>query len=210
MINSCSLHKSNIVFAFKNQNIISPENSEMTALYPGDSGRGVQLVDDPMMRMKILDVPKLNLQIAWEGQRLRIEDMKSMEPKESLLVEEAMKVYEKLVFGRGIHLEGFGFNFEVFYQTSDVIKIEEHYNGIIVEPLNVGDGLLDFGWQWKIAHKNGKQIDGYFLKITAPLEFVVHHNAHFNAKEIPSLDETKEFFKKSYEKTHDIADSLKL
>lgn len=210
MINSRSLHKSNIVFAFKNQNIVSPENSEMTALYPGDSGKGVQLVDDPMMRMKILDVPKFNLQVAWEGQRLRIEDMKSMEPEESLLIEEAMKIYEKLVSGRGVHLEGFGFNFEVFYQTSDVIKIGNYYNEIMREPMEIGDGLLDFGWQWKIAHKNGEQIDGYFLKITAPLEFVIHHNAHFNAKEIPSLGKMKEFFKKSCEKTHNVADSLKL
>ena len=182
----------------------------MTALYPGDSGRGVQLVDDPMMRMKILDVPKFNLQIAWEGQRLRIEDMKSLEPEESLLIDETVKIYEKLVSGRGIFLEGFGFNFEVFYQTSDVIRINEYYNGIVKEPLNLGDSLLDFGWQWKVAHKNGEQIDGYFLKITAPLEFVIHHNAHFNAKEIPSLDRMKELFKKSYEIIHHTADSLKL
>lgn len=210
MINNHSLHKSNIVFAFRNQNIIPPENKELAELYTGDAGRGVQLVDDPMMRMKILDVPQLNLQIAWEGQRLRVEDMKSLEPEESLLIEEAMKAYEKLVSNRGIYLEGFGFNLEVYYQTADVIRINEHYNEIIREPMELGDGLLNFGWQWTLAQKDGKQVDGYFLKITAPLEFVIHHNAHFNIKEIPSLKEIKELFKKSYEKTHNIASSLKL
>ncbi len=210
MINSHSLHKSNIVFAFRNQNLIPPENNELVGLYPGDSGKGVQLVDDQMIRMKILDAPQLGLQIAWEGQRLRVEDMRSLEPGESLLIEEAVKAHEKLALNRGIHLEGFGFNYSVYYQTSDVIRIQEMFQNMLAEPMDIGNALLDFGWQWTIAQKDGRQIDGYFLKITAPLEMVIHHNAHFNAKEIPSVKELKELFKKSYEQTHSIAASLKL
>ena len=210
MINSHSLHKCNIVFAFRNQNLIPPENGDLVGLYPGDSGKGAQLVDDQMMRAKILDVPKFGLQIAWEGQRLRIEDLRALEPDDSILMDEAIKAYEKLALHRGIQLEGLGFNFGIYYQNSDVIRINELFNGISNESLELGDGLLDFGWQWTLSRKGGKNIDGYFLKVTAPIEFVIHHNAHFNMHGVPNSNELKKIFKRSYEETHKTASALKL
>jgi hypothetical protein len=84
------------------------------------------------------------------------------------------------------------------------------FQNVSSKPMEIGDGLLDFGWQWTVANKNGKQVDGYFIKITAPLEFVVHHNAHFNSKELPATDALKELFRKSFEETNSVADQLKL
>jgi len=209
MINSDSLHKSNAVFVFKNKNRELPNNQEMIVLYPGDASRGVQLVDDPMMRMKVMDVPQLKIQVACEMERLRIEDMQALPPEKSELMELAVRAYEGLNLNNRFSLVGLGFNFEVFYQTAEVIDIGNHYNKLS-QPLEVGDGILDFGWQWTVQTKNGKRVDGYFLKITAPLEFVLHHNAHFNLENLPPLPELKNLFKEAYEKTHRAAEDLKL
>ncbi len=210
MINSQSLHKSNVVLVFKDRGLQPPENSEMTALYESDKGRGAQLVDDPLMRMKIMDVPQLKLQVAWEAERLRLEDMGALEPDESLLMDELVRVYEKLCEKRPIEIASFGFNFDVFYQTSDVIRIGDLWNEVSKMPLTLGDSLLDFGWQWTIAEKSGRRLDAYFTKVTAPLEFVMHHNAHFNVHPLPALKELKDLFKRSYERTRTAAENLKL
>lgn len=210
MIKSHSLHKSNIVFVFKEHNVAPPENHEIAGLYVGDAAKASQLVDDPLMRMKILDVPARGLQIAWEARRLRIEDMRAVEPEESTLVEDAFMIYETLVAPRKIFLDSYGFNFEVYYQTADVIRINDHYNEISGTFLEVGAGLMDFGWQWTVAKKNGKALDGYFLKVTAPLEFTMHHNAHVSARELPSKKDLEAAFRTAYKTTASVAANLKL
>lgn len=210
MIKSHSLHKSNIVFVFKEHIVTPPENHEIVGLYAGAAAKGAQLVDDPMMRMKILDVPARGLQIAWEARRLRIEDMRAVEPGESLLIDDAVIAYESLVAPRKLFLDSFGFNFEVYYQTSDVIRINDHYNEIAGTFLDVGAGLMDFGWQWTVAEKNGKTMNGYFLKVTAPLEFTMHHNTHITAKELPAKKDLQAMFRDAYETTNRTAALLKL
>ncbi len=209
MINSKSLHKSNVVLVFRDRNLPPPENDEMAALYSGDLGRGVQLVDDPLVRTKVLDVPVLKLQIAWEGNRLRAEDLRALEPEDSLLMEEMTKAYDKLREKRTMEIEAFGFNFDVFYQTADIIRIGDIWNEISKMPLAIGESLLDLGYQWTSAEKSGRRTDAYFTKVTAPLEFVIHHNAHYNARALPPLKELKDLFKKAYEATHAAADNLK-
>ena len=210
MITSKSLYKANIVFVFKEHTAPPPENYEMARLYIGDNAKGVQLVDDPMMRMKILDVPQRGLQIAWEAQRLRIDDMRAMEPEESSLVEDAVHAYESLAAPRKVMLDAIGLNLEVYYQTRDVIRAQDHFNEISALPLLIGDSLLDFGWQWTVSEKSKKVTNGYFVKVTAPLEFVVHHNAHFAAKELPAKKDLQDLFLATYAKTHAVAGNLKL
>jgi len=210
MIKSHSLHKTNIVFVFKEHNVEPPENHEIVGLYAGAAAKGAQLVDDPLVRMKILDVPARGLQVAWEARRLRIENMRAVEPESSTLVEDAVMVYETLVAPRKIFLDSFGFNFEVYYQMADVIRINEHYNEIAGTFLDLGAGLMDFGWQWTVAEKNGKEFNGYFLKVTAPLEFTMHHNTHLAAKELPSKKDLQAMFQDAYEATNRTAAKLKL
>ncbi len=210
MIKSHSLHKSNIVLVFKEHTVPPPENHEIVGLYAGEAAKGAQLVDDPMMRMKILDVPARGLQIAWEARRLRIEDMRAAEPEDSLLVDEMVMAYETLVAPRKIFLDSFGFNFEVYFQTVDVIRINDHFNEISGTFLDLGAGLMDFGWQWTLAEKDGKTLRGYFLKVTAPLEFTMHHNAHFSARELPPKKDIQAMFRESYALMNATAARLKL
>jgi hypothetical protein len=210
MIKSHSLHKSNIVFVFKEHVVSPPENHEIVGLYTGAAAKGAQLVDDPMMRMKILDVPARGLQVAWEARRVRVEDMRAVEPDASTLAEDAVMVYETLCSPRKISLDSFGFNFEVYYQTADVIRINDHYNEIAGIFLDLGAGLMDFGWQWTVAEKNGKELNGYFLKVTAPLEFTMHHNTHIAARELPSKKDLQVMFENAYEATNRTAAMLKL
>lgn len=210
MISSDSLHKSNIVFIFRDKNPNLPENSELTGLFSGERGRGAQMVDDPLMRMKILDVPQMKIQVALEGNRLRVEDLEARTPEDSIIIEEGVRIFKSLYANRQIILEGFGFNFEIYFQNSDIIQIGNLFNGISLQPLEMGETLLDFGWQWTTADKNGSETNGYFLKITAPLEFVVHHNAHFKLREIPEIKELKKLFESSYRKTRVAAESLRL
>ena len=210
MIKSHSLSKSNIVFAFKEHHAPPPENHDFAGLYFGDTAKGMQLVDDPLMRMKVLDVPVRGLQIAWEARRLRIDDMLAREPEESPLVEEAVTAYETLVAPRKMVLDSFGFNLEVYYQTKDVIRINDHFNEISGTFLDVGAGLMDFGWQWTIAEKNGKNLRGYALKVTAPLEFVMHHNTQRAARELPPKKDLQAMFLETYESMRATAANLKL
>jgi hypothetical protein len=210
MITSRSLHKTNIVFVFKDHAVPPPENHELVGLYHGDAAKGAQLVDDPMMRMKILDVPAKGLQIAWEARRLRVEDMRATEPEESPLVVEALAAYEALAAPRKIMLDSYGFNFEAYYQTKDVIRINDRFNELSGTPLEIGAGLMDFGWQWTVAEKDGKTLRGYFMKVTAPLEFTMHHNAHFAAKALPSRKELEAGFQHAYLAMHAVAEGLKL
>ena len=209
MIKSHSLHKSNIVFVFKEHAVPPPENHELAGLYAGDAAKGAQLVDDPLMRMKILDVPVKGLQIAWEARRLRIEDMRAVEPEESTLIDAAAMAYETLVASRNIALDSFGFNFEVYYQTKDVIRINDYFNELSGTFLDLGAGLMDFGWQWTITEKDGKAMRGFFLKVTAPLEFTMHHNAHFSMKELPPKKYLQSLFKETYAAMNSVASGLK-
>lgn len=211
MITSRSLHKANIVFVFKAHDVPPPENHEIVGLYHGGEAKGAQLVDDPMLRVKVLDVPAKGLQIAWEARRLRIEDMRARDPEDGAeIVADAMMAYETLIAPRAIILDSFGFNFEVYYQTKDVIRINDHFNEISGTPLVLGDGLMDFGWQWTVNERDGRRARGYFLKVTAPLEFTMHHNAHFTAKEIPPKKDLLELFAHAYRAMHAVADGLKL
>lgn len=210
MITSRSLHKSNIVIVFKDHAVAPPENNELAALYHGEAAKGMQLVDDPLMRMKVLDVPAKGLQIAWEARRLRVEDMRGVEPEESDLVSAALTAYETLAAPRKIFLDSFGFNFEVYYQTKDVIRINDRFNELSGRPLEVGEGLMDFGWQWTIVEKDGKSSRGYFLKVTAPLEFTMHHNAHFAAKALPPRKDVTMMFQRAYQAMGVFAGELNL
>ena len=46
-----------------------------------------------------------------------------------------------------------------------MIRINDHYNEIAGTFLEIWRlGLMDFGWQWTVAEKNGKALNGYFIK----------------------------------------------
>ena len=94
-----------------------PENHEIVGLYAGAAAKGAQLVDDPMMRMKIFDVPARGLQVAWEARRVRVEDMRAVEPEDRRCSGCRQWGVRNARAPRKIYPGSFGFNFEVYYQT---------------------------------------------------------------------------------------------
>lgn len=173
------------------------DNERFSGLFSGEASKGMNFIDDPIIQAKILKVPQLQLQIILEGQRLKIEDELSKEPDESDLVDKIYDINSKL-FPNKIPLGGFGFNFDIYYQFGNTLDLKGAFEKIFPEGLVTGSDILDFGWQWTIAYKDAKRLDKYFLKITAPLELLVHYNAHFALPTLPDKETMKKYFKESY------------
>lgn len=209
MIRNSSLNQSNIIFVFREGTPI-PENKDFMGMFEGVNAQGMNFVDDPVSLTKVVTVPKLGLSVAWEGRRLRIEDLQQKEPKESSIVRDALSAFHKLFPGQQSGLEGFGFNFNVYYQMRDVIRIHELFGNLYPTGLALGDSLMDFGWQWTLARKDGARLDGYYVKITAPIELAVHHNAHVKATNIPTLEDMEEMFSGAYTETQETIEKLVL
>lgn len=208
-IKNKSLYGVNIVFLL-NESAPAPENSEFTSLFSGDIAEGMNFFDNAGIRAKILDVPKLSLSVIFEGRRLRIEDRSQKEFSESVLIENAVKVYNHLFGDKPGALAGYGFNFDLVYQLKDVVRIHELFGQISPTGIAMGDGLMDLGWQWTISNKNGKKLEGYFVKVSAPMELSVHHNAHYNERILPKAEELKKQMEEDYEKVHMVIESLML
>ncbi|MFA6135860.1 MAG: hypothetical protein WC705_00625 [Candidatus Paceibacterota bacterium] len=209
LFTSKSLHSVNCVLAFP-QGTDLPDNEKFSNLFSGELSKGMNFLDDPVIQSKILRVPQLQLQVVLEGQRLRIEDESSKEPEESILIEKVYEVYSKL-FPQKTALSGFGFNFDIYYQFGNVLDIKGAFEKISPDGLTtMGSDLLDFGWQWTVSYKNAKRMDGYFLKITAPIELKVHYNAHFGDNSLPDKKQMEKIFKESYLQVDKTINSLSL
>jgi hypothetical protein len=169
---------------------------------------GINFIDDPAMRTKVLHIPKRGLTIVWEGRRLRIDDQQAREPEESPLPREAARI-EKLLEENGYPgLVGYGYNLDVYYQVRDVIRIHEVLDHVTHQGMTLGAGLLDVGVQWTVMEKDGKEIRGHFVKVTAPLEFALHYNREFRTNTLPKQYRLEEQFKQAYAQAHDVAQSL--
>jgi hypothetical protein len=212
---SKSLHHSNIVFIF-DEKFRHPENSEIFSLYKGESASGANFIDDANFKIKILDLPRLKIQIVMEPDRVIIEDNSQNEPENSSLIWEAANIYFKLF--KNFKLRGFGFNFDIYYRSRNVISLDNLFlkfsNNQNLEDYN----LVDFGLQFTLDKKLN-QTDQYFLKIVSPMELAVRLNPHFNVKEIPlnppNLGEKDELNKKRilplqkiFEKSYNEADEI--
>lgn len=209
MITSKSLNQANMVFVV-NAKMAMPANTDFTSLFIGDVATGINFIDDPIANTKFLNIPKVGLTVVWDGKRLRIDDVSCKDPENSDFVADAIEIYNKLFSDKLVSLEGFGFNFDVYYQLKDVVRINELFLNISPRGLLFGSGLVDLGWQWTIAHKDGERLDGFFVKVTAPMELAVHHNAHFSKKSLPSGEEAKKLFSAIYRSMHEIVGGLSL
>jgi len=95
-ITSKSLHHANIVFVFEKNKFILPDNTALMAVYQGDLAAGAQFIDDPVLKTKVLDLPRLKTQIAIDLNRLRVEDFSQEEPENSNLINTALHIYQQL------------------------------------------------------------------------------------------------------------------
>lgn len=206
-LRSKSLNKSNGIVVFP-MNVPVPDNSLFTQIVSGADAEGMNFLDDPTMQVKVLRVPKLGLQIVWEGRRLRVEDERGREPSDSPIARYLSSALKTLFPDSAQQIQGIGFNVEVYYQYAGVIRMEDLFRNVTGGAFSNGESVLDFGWQWTVAQKDGKQTDGYFLKITAPLEVSIHHNAHFVLSRAPSEVELDIQFASMYGATHSVAERL--
>lgn len=197
------------MFLFADTYPFIPENREFNSLFGGKEAAGMNFIDDPAIRTKMLDVPGAGFQIIWEGTRLRIEDKNATEPKESKLIPEALRIYQALV-PKNAPLRGFGFNFDVVFQFDDVIRMQDMLTMLAPGILMLGDGLMDFGWQWTAMSKDSKQLTRYFVKIAAPLELMMHVNEHHATDRLPDEKEIVMRHKVGYEGLGGIVDRFNL
>lgn len=200
-ITSKSLHGANIVFLL-NEKVKYPENNVFLSLFSGEEARGINFIDNSNVNLKVVEAPGAGLSVVLEGRRLRVEDRLLRAPEDPKFIETAIQIYSKLFVGQETALEGYGFNFDIYYQLKEVIRIDDIFSNINSESLEMGDSILNLGWQWTIANKDGRSFDGYFLKITAPMEIVVHHNLHHNEKFLPKAELVHRDFYNSFKKTH--------
>ncbi|MFA6365162.1 MAG: hypothetical protein WCW78_02050 [Candidatus Paceibacterota bacterium] len=206
---SKSLHQANIVFLFADTYSFIPENVEFNSLFGGKEAVGINFMDDPAIRTKIVDAPRAGLQVVWEGTRLRIEDKNAIEPKESKLVSEAIRIYHALV-PKNAPLRGLGFNFDVIFQFDDVIRMQDMFSMLAPGALLLDEGLMDFGWQWTVMSKDSKQLTRYFIKIAAPLELMMHVNYHYSVDHLLDEKEIMMRHKVGYEELGGIVDRFNL
>lgn len=204
-ITSKSLYYSNIVFVFKEGGVPSPDNAVINSLFDSKLTVGAHFIDDPVLQTRILDLPQIKLQVALSPNRLRIEDLSQEEPKESPLIGYALDAYRKLY----VHplLSGFGFNFDIYYRFSEVIRIQDMFSKIADNKILLENDLRDMGIQFTIDKKGVKQ-ETYFIKITAPLEIIVHVNHHFPAQDLPDKNSLQKLYERCYDETDEVIKNL--
>ena len=202
-----SLHHVNIVFIFDEKKFVMPENSAILSVYPSPANGGANFADDVTIRTKVLDLPRLKLQISVEPNRLRIDDNSEGELKDSMLLKDSTMICEKLF--PNPKLTGFGFNFDLYYQFENVLMIKEFFSRFIEAKILEGTNLLDLGVQFTLEKEGGLRRDTYFLKVTAPLELAVHVNSHFFTPQILDQTATKELLEKCYEEVDGVIENVK-
>lgn len=207
-ITSKSLHHANIVFVFEEKKFVLPDNTALMGVYQGDLAAGAQFVDDPVLKTKILDLPRLKTQIAIDLNRLRVEDFSQTEPENSNLINTALYVHQQLF--NQIPLAGLGFNFDIYYRSSEVIRLEDLFKKLVDAKALEKKDLRDVGIQFTLEKEGGKKRETYFLKIIAPLEIVLHINHHFSLKKLPEKDELTAIFENCYKETDEVIKNLKI
>ncbi len=208
LITSKSLHRANFVVAFEEGKFVAPDNPLLTALYQGQEAAGAHFIDDPVLRTKILDLPRLKIQVAVEPNRFLVEYTAGEEPRNSRLISEATRIYQQL-FAQ-FPLTSFGFNFDFYYRFSDVIRLKDLLLNFSEPKILEKADLRDLGVQFTLEKEGGKKQETYFIKITAPLEVAVHLNTHFNQKKLPGPEDLQKIFEKCYNEIDETIQLLRL
>lgn len=197
MITSKSLHHSNVALLFHEKSFALPESADLMALYRGEEAKGARLVDDPVLRAKVLTLPAIKTRFTVEHPRVRIDDESGEEIEKSRLAKEARHAYDTL-FSR-YPLSAWGINMDIYFRTQNLIQIRElflpYFGGEALE----GADLLDTGIQFTIKRK--KVIEVWFIKVTGPLEVAVHVNRHFTEVPFPDEKGLQDALEKCYNET---------
>lgn len=208
MITNKSLHRCNIAFVYKQEGYKEPDNQAFAGLYAGQAAKGTRFLDDPNMRVKFLAVPAMNLNFVLEGTRFRVDDDHSDSPERSEAVKEGVRAAIKLF--PSAKLESFGFNYDIYYRFDNVIPINHFFSTMIDEKALAKKDLRNFGIQFTLDKQSTKQSETYFLKVTGPIELMVHCNFHFDSEVMPTAKRLQELFEKNYAEVDDVLKNLKI
>jgi len=165
-------------------------------LFSGDIGKGVKFADDPVIRSKFLFIPSLKMAVTLEGVRFRVDGENDFEPKDSQIVKEGLRIFNKIFSANP--LLGYGFNFDIYYRFNQIIPLDFLFEKFVYPEPSDKKSLRNMGIQFTLS-KNPNLVETYFVKITAPLEIVVHANFHFNNRIIPSEADLQKLFEKKYD-----------
>lgn len=196
---SKSLHHSNIAFLLDSTKYVEPENAAFAGLFTGAMGKGARFTDDPVLRAKVLTLPALGLRITLEAggerPRLRIDDETQAEPDKSSLTGYAIHALRNLF--PQTPFVAYGFNYDIFFKTRDVVPIEDIFEEYFDEEAASGADLRDVGIQFTLDKK--KSLEVWFVKVVSPMEVAVHLNNHFPTGHLPAATELQSAFIKCYD-----------
>lgn len=197
----------NTIFVVPGSEDTVHDNAVFSELYAGADAQGIRFIDDVVAQTKVLFVPKLQLTVALEHNRLRIDDESGAEPATSRLVPESLRVYHTVVpHGR---VQGFGFNFDVQYRFEATLPMRQLFGSLFVDDVLKHGDLIDLGIQFTLDHSADKRRETYFLKIVSPLELSVHANYHFQRDSVPDDKVFNELFEKTYADIDDVINQSK-
>lgn len=197
MITSKSLHHANIALIFNERTFSLPESSDFMALYQGKEAKGARLVDDAVLRAKVLTLPAIQTRLTLEGSRLRIDDESGSELEKSRLTKDAHHAYVSLF--KRYPLSAWGINMDIYFRTQNLVQIQSLFSAYFGDEALEGADLLDTGIQFTLRRK--KYVEVWFLKVTGPLEVAVHVNRHFTGVEFPNEKGLQDALEKCYNET---------
>lgn len=155
---------------------ILPEAQAFISLFTEDQLRGANFADDPVMRLKVFDLPMKKFKYIFEVNRIRLEDYGFREPADSKLAEELVRVV-KSIYGN-LKPVAYGFNYDAIYRFNSIVPQREITKNFIQE--NLQEEVRGFGWQYTLAKDKGRKLETHFFKAVSPLEIRLHSNFHFN------------------------------
>ncbi|MBI5400870.1 MAG: hypothetical protein HZB12_02040 [Candidatus Yonathbacteria bacterium] len=197
MITSKSLHHANIALIFDEKSFALPESADLMALYRGEEAKGARLVDDPVIRAKVLTLPAIQTRFTVEYPRVRIDDESGAELAQSKLAHHARHAYDAIFVKHP--LTAWGINMDIYFRTQKLILLKDIFSSYFSEQALEGADLLDTGIQFTIRRK--KVVEVWFIKVTAPLELAVHVNRHFKDVDFPDEKGLHDALEKCYNET---------
>lgn len=190
---SKNIEMSNAVAVF-GEKFFLPEPSIFISLFSPEELKGTNFADDPVMRIKVFDLPARKFKYIFENNRFRIEEYGFRDPDESKCAEEMRRIILG-IYGT-MEPVAFGFNFDTIYKFDSVLPQREIMNSFIKEERQ--EDIKDFGWQYTVTKENGKKLETYFFKAVSPIELRVHANFHFNALPFGTKENLQQQFEKCY------------
>ena len=187
------IERSNIIYLFPQNTFPLPEAAEFFRLYTESELKGVNFIDDPVMRLRIFDITALKFKWMFEPDKIRFDELGFRRPADSKMAKEFVRVVKAITKKKPVAV---GFNYDVIFKTDTVIPMKEIMENFIGG--EESERVKDFGWQYSVSKHKGAKTELYFFKAVSPLELAVHVNVHFQGTDIPEEKNLERLFEECY------------